>query len=141
MFIKNKKGQSMLEYAILLAVIVAGIMIMNIYVKRGFQGGMKDAADKLGDQFSAGNTQVFEKRAMGTNQTIVENTATTAGTGIGAFVAEAQDVVSQGVYVLSEREGGQMTSTMQAKTDAAAIEKTRFKDYGTDEQADFTDPF
>jgi len=54
MFIRKKKGQSILEYAVFLGVIVAVIIVMQIYVKRAIQGKFKSNADQLGDQFSTG---------------------------------------------------------------------------------------
>jgi len=43
----NKKGQNTAEYAILIALIIAGAIAMQTYVKRGFQGGVKFGVDKL----------------------------------------------------------------------------------------------
>jgi len=54
MFIRKKKGQSILEYAVFLGVIIAVIIVMQIYVKRAIQGKFKSNADQLGDQFSTG---------------------------------------------------------------------------------------
>lgn len=41
----NQRGQSTAEYAILLAVVVAAVVGMQLYVKRGMQGKFRDAAD------------------------------------------------------------------------------------------------
>jgi len=54
MFMRKKKGQSILEYAVFLGVIVAVIIVMQIYVKRAVQGKFKSNADQLGEQFSTG---------------------------------------------------------------------------------------
>jgi len=51
MFLKDKRGQSTLEYALLIAAIVAGLVMMQIYVKRGFGGKMKGSADDVGEQY------------------------------------------------------------------------------------------
>lgn len=47
----NRKAQSTLEYVVLVAVIVAGLVTMQHYVKRGVQGKFKSSADDLGEQF------------------------------------------------------------------------------------------
>ena len=52
----NKRGQSTLEYGVVIAVIVAGLIAMQTYVKRGFQGRLRQASDDLGEQFSPGIT-------------------------------------------------------------------------------------
>lgn len=51
MFLKNKKGQSTLEYALLIAAVVAGLVMMQIYVKRGFGGKIKKSVDDMGEQY------------------------------------------------------------------------------------------
>lgn len=52
----TKRGQTTLEYAILIGVIVAGLIAMQVYLKRGFQGKLKESADSMGSQFSPGYT-------------------------------------------------------------------------------------
>ncbi|MFA4888101.1 MAG: hypothetical protein WC628_00800 [Candidatus Omnitrophota bacterium] len=41
----RKKAQSTAEYVIVLGLIVAAVMAMQTYIKRGFQGRVKDAVD------------------------------------------------------------------------------------------------
>ena len=45
---RNRSGQSMAEYAIVLTVVVGAIIAMQLYVKRGLQGKVKDATDNVG---------------------------------------------------------------------------------------------
>ncbi len=52
----NKKGQNTLEYAIVIAVIVAALIAMQTYIKRGIQGKMKASTDDIGEQYSPQNT-------------------------------------------------------------------------------------
>ncbi|MDD5130711.1 MAG: hypothetical protein PHS66_06685 [Candidatus Omnitrophica bacterium] len=40
-----KKGQSTAEYAVVIGLVIAAAVAMQVYVKRGIQGKMKDAAD------------------------------------------------------------------------------------------------
>lgn len=42
---QSRKAQSTAEYVIVLGLIVAAVMAMQTYVKRGFQGKIKDAVD------------------------------------------------------------------------------------------------
>ena len=55
---KRQKGQSTLEYAILIIIIIGALLSIQIYIKRGVQGRLKSATDDIGDQFSPGNTNV-----------------------------------------------------------------------------------
>lgn len=43
----NKKGQSTAEYAIVIALVIGAALAMQVYVKRGMQGGLKFVTDKL----------------------------------------------------------------------------------------------
>ncbi len=56
MFIRKKKGQSTLEYAIIIAVVIAGLIAMQFYIKRGQQGRLRQATDDMGKQFDPLNT-------------------------------------------------------------------------------------
>jgi hypothetical protein len=51
-----RRGQSVLEYTILLIIIIAAFIAMQIYIKRGFQGRWKSAVDELGDQYDPNKT-------------------------------------------------------------------------------------
>ena len=52
----NKKGQSTLEYAVLIVVIIAALIAIQVYLKRGIQGRMRESADQIGEQYSPGYT-------------------------------------------------------------------------------------
>jgi len=52
----GRNGQSTLEYAVIIAVIGAGLVLLSAYVRRGYQGRLRAQADKLGEQFDPGIT-------------------------------------------------------------------------------------
>ena len=52
--LKRHKGQSTLEYAMIIAVVVAALLAMNIYMKRGVQGKLRESIDSVGEQYDAG---------------------------------------------------------------------------------------
>lgn len=62
---RRKKGQSTLEYAILIIIVIGALLSIQVYIKRGIQGRLKQATDDIGDQFSPGNTRV--NKVMTTN--------------------------------------------------------------------------
>ncbi|MDP8213458.1 MAG: hypothetical protein P9X22_09280 [Candidatus Zapsychrus exili] len=69
---RRKKGQSTLEYAVLIIIIIGALLSIQVYIKRGIQGRLKSATDDIGDQFSPGNTNVkaytrTESRTIETN--------------------------------------------------------------------------
>ena len=57
---KRQKGQSTLEYAILIIIIIGALLSIQVYIKRGVQGRLKQATDDIGGQFSPGNTNVVK---------------------------------------------------------------------------------
>lgn len=46
-----RKGQSTLEYVVLLTILISVFISMQSYIKRGFQGRWKQSVDDLGDQY------------------------------------------------------------------------------------------
>ena len=55
----NRKGQNTAEYAILIAVVIGAIIAMQLYVKRGLQGKVRDVTDNVGaGLLDAGYTKV-----------------------------------------------------------------------------------
>lgn len=43
----KRLGQSIQEYAVLIAIIVTALIAMQVYVKRGIQGRIRDLADQI----------------------------------------------------------------------------------------------
>jgi len=48
---KMKKGQTAIEYAVLLIVVIGSFVAIQNYLKRGLQGRWRDSVDSLGDQY------------------------------------------------------------------------------------------
>ncbi len=141
--LRRRSGQSVLEYTLLIAIVVAALLIMQVFVKRGFQGGLKESADKMGEQFSGGNTTIEQKRTLEGDQLIKDEVATTAI--INAFptdgVTTAVGTIAGGALSLNQRTGGKVASDTKSATDAATQEKTRWSEYQTDTVTDFPAPF
>ena len=47
----RRKGQTILEYTVILVVVIGVLVAMKDYIKRGFQGRLKSATDQFGDQY------------------------------------------------------------------------------------------
>lgn len=69
----KRKGQSTLEYAVIIAVVVGALLAMQAYMKRGVEGKLRGSADSIGEQYSAGNmTSKYtteQKSALKTKET------------------------------------------------------------------------
>lgn len=46
----NRKAQSVVEYGILIGIVAAAILVMQTYMKRGVQAGIKVSVDEFADQ-------------------------------------------------------------------------------------------
>jgi uncharacterized protein (UPF0333 family) len=64
-----KKGQSMLEYTLLFSLILAALVIMQFYIKRAYQGRLKQDADEVGQQYSPGHTVSLIQSYTGSRST------------------------------------------------------------------------
>ncbi len=47
---RHKYGQVVFEFAIILAIVAVALAMMQLYLRRGIQAGIKIAADELGQQ-------------------------------------------------------------------------------------------
>ena len=64
-----RPGQSTMEYAVLLAIVAAALIAMNVYVKRGIQGRLRDLADQISPtHYEQGRTEsVYNTSQTGTS--------------------------------------------------------------------------
>ena len=85
MSIRNLRGQSALEYGLLMAVVVAVALAVQIYWKNAGQGRAKQIADQLGEQYNphehlANFTTTFDSSRKEVVTTKGVETSTVAGT-------------------------------------------------------------
>ena len=90
---QRRKGQSTLEYALIIAVVVSALLMMQHYVKRGIGGKLRSSSDEIGDQFDPFDHSGTFSVASDSLVTSENNTAatgagvqtTTYGTGVSGF--------------------------------------------------------
>jgi len=99
MFIRNRRGQSTLEYVILIGFVVAALIAMGVYMKRGFQGRLRESTDQIGQQYSPGETL-----SNYTTNTVIQSTETTAGGGATTTTYQQN---------LQQRTGGESISNFE----------------------------
>lgn len=60
---RNRAGQSVLEGALLIIVLVAGLLAMFKFLQNGAQGRIRQAADTFGggEQYKSGVTKCYDK--------------------------------------------------------------------------------
>jgi len=59
-YLNQKRGQSTLEYAVLIVIIIGALLTLQVYMKRAVGSNLKKNADDIGDQYSDGNTNVIK---------------------------------------------------------------------------------
>lgn len=143
--LRKKTAQSMIEYAILLAVVISAFLLLQAIIKRGVSGGLNEAAGRFGDQYSVTNTASIDKRVANADQVIMEETGT--DTNINAFLGgagpsigtgELQHAYDKSAYNVTTRKGQDITSETRAETDFAKGEAYRFSDSDDDWAEDFS---
>ena len=100
MFRTRNKGQTALEYIVLLIIVMGALLAISNYFKRGLQGRWKAAMDDLGDQYDprAADTAIRHTLVQSTNTSIVA--VNTTG---GFWTKRTDDTISV------ERKQGQAT--------------------------------
>jgi len=88
----RKRGQSTAEYAIVIGVVIAAVVAMQVYVKRGIQGKFKDASDAKievegNTDYGVNDYKQFEPQYstttdMVSTKDVTEKATTTAGGGV-----------------------------------------------------------
>ncbi len=87
-----KKGQSMLEYAVLICVVLSALMIMHVYVKRAYQGRLKQEADSLGQQYSPPFSSSHIRTTTSTNNVTYTGGETDSLDLQGDLIPDGKDV-------------------------------------------------
>lgn len=77
-----KKGQTTLEYAYIIGIAAAAIVVILVYISRGFQGNIRDKADQIGaGQYEPGKTTVNNTETKRLVSTITSKSTTTTTYG------------------------------------------------------------
>ena len=81
MNIRNKQGQSLIEYTTVIIIVMAVFLATGNYFKRGIQGRWKSAVDDLGEQYDprTANSSLQSVLESSTNTDIFVNPRTDHG--------------------------------------------------------------
>ncbi len=100
-YLNQKRGQSTLEYAVLIVVIIGALLTIQVYIKRGVQGRLKSAADDIGDQYSEGNTNAIKRTVRNSSTEEVFNAGVSSA---NLLKAEITNTTDNSVIVNSQQE-------------------------------------
>ena len=60
--LKSKIAQSTLEYATIVAVVVAALIAVQVYFKRGVQGNLRNQSAAIGEEYCPGQTVISNQK-------------------------------------------------------------------------------
>jgi hypothetical protein len=78
----SKRAQSTAEYAIVIALVIGAAVAMQIYVKRGLQGGMRFATDKLKNRTGQYEPYYYQSEAETARERVYNTEETKDGGGV-----------------------------------------------------------
>lgn len=107
----NRKGQSTLEYAVLIAGVVGAILIFAPYLQRVAQGRFKESSDRIGYRFGGS-----------TEKSINESKAAWQETGAGKSVT---------TETYTAKEGNIVSETGATAATAETITRNEAESWGT----------
>ena len=81
----HRRGQSTMEYALVIAVVIGALLAMQFYMKRGVQGKLRSSADEIGEAFSPTAYKAIYKTTQTSN---TKETLQTSGQKIGESKTE-----------------------------------------------------
>jgi Flp pilus assembly pilin Flp len=91
-FLKNKKAQNTAEYALLIALVVAGIIAMQTYAQRALQARIHDAAQYMATTAGngvIGNSTQYEPYYLNTQYTVNTQSDDNTRQGLGTFAYDS----------------------------------------------------
>ena len=113
---RSRKAQTIIEYALLIAVVVAALVGMRVYYKRSLEGKVKESADRLGSQFNPLEHTYTYASTSGSNSTDVTGRGMVVDTTIGnQWSQERKDETIEGIK--DDHKGGLYKGVDSGKDD------------------------
>jgi len=91
-FLKNRKAQNTAEYALLIALVVAGVIAMQTYAQRALQARIHDASQYMAGTTNAiGSNTQYEPYYMQSNYDVNSKSADTKRLGKDLVAMDSQN--------------------------------------------------
>jgi len=90
----KKKAQSTLEYALVIAAVIAALLTINNYMNKGVQGRLKESTDQIGKQFNASGSFTSAWKTEGSGDTTTSEVRDTS-TGSTTSTVTAGETVTK----------------------------------------------
>ena len=79
---RKYNGQSTLEYAILVVIVIGALLTLQVYIKRAIQGKLKSSSDDIGEQYSMANGANYYKKVVTTSYSQDNSVAGVSSSGL-----------------------------------------------------------
>ena len=109
-----RHGQSAVEYSVLIAVAVASLLAMQIYMKRGISGKMRQAADSIGTQYGPKETTSSLTLKISTDTTTASTLVKDQVIGPGTQTADVLVTTTTLNNSKTERTGNESVGPLQS---------------------------
>ncbi len=93
------RGQSSLEFSIVIFAIIAALLAMQVYIRRGIQGRLRQSADEL-------SLQQYEPEHMSSDITTTQNSNVTTKTGTVEEGGKLKTTTNTTIHYQEERRFG-----------------------------------
>ncbi len=114
-FLKNRKAQNTAEYALLIALVVAGVIAMQTYAQRALQARIHDASVYMAGAASGGNvignSTQYEPYYMNSDYNVTVNSTESKRLGQGLVAADSSTNRSRTGAQESTYNASDMTTT------------------------------
>ena len=94
------RAQSTLEYAVLIACVVAAVIAMQFYIKRGIQGKLRQSSDEIGEQYVPRSADSNITTIVDSNITVIQNQAPL--TENGAVLKDENNLTRYGINTTTD---------------------------------------
>jgi len=127
-----RRGQSTLDYILLIGVVAAGLIAMLVYIGRGHQGNLRSQADQLGaGQYVPGKTTISNSEnktltstaSAGSATTVVHGNLNEPNTALGPVLTNIVNI-SSNIYSLKQT--WELLAVGEAQVGAAAVRGGNF---------------
>lgn len=122
-----RRGQSTLEYILLIGIAAAALIAILVYVSRGLQGNLRNKADQLGaGQYAPGNTTISnsETKTLTSNNSSESSTTTVYGNmnePNKALEAKMEEIQAKTKKKEEFKKAWELLAVSEAKAGAAAV--------------------
>ena len=93
----RKRGQSTLEYALIIGVVVAALLAINVYMRKSVSGRLKQSSDDIGKPFDPEGTFTNAWQSAGAETTTTIETRATA-TGATTSQITVGETITRGEH-------------------------------------------